>query len=921
VPPIRQTHAIQALMRSVLKDALLVATGQGALSRRHLVRAATAAAEGLLASASIDLSIADVRATVGSWGTDPKGADRLANALAALGTTGIVAVQSTRRRGVSIDAVEALTFPLDQVAPAIPGRASEMQDPWVLDRPAVAIFGANIDLSDMESLLGPRLDGDEPIVLVTASADPELVQELGIWGAQHANVYPVAVVAGGQQGRAILQDIMGLTGARVMGHEVSTQGARLRQSLGMAGQVTVGLTDATFVGAPASYSQRLGTSFSAARHPALLVDIGRVREARSLDHPKQFEQALDGVLEALSGVVMARGPALRGARLALSRLSEGGDRRDRVAASVVNKMLDGISRELPPSRHSVKVPMLLPASLIASELIHATKSAPLPETLRPNLPPPPPSQPPPPSAARTNGNGDPPRRPGLHRVASADFPAVVEPASDNILSYAIAEQPIYDHSVQLTIAPQLTTGFLVVMVDTNDFIVRDVDTGKTTNFDRIPLKALLNDTPLYGRFQLTAKDVSGPLETVIYLRFTYRRQPVGRIALKVVVAEAQSSSPSGNGSVSSSITIKGDRPKDADIVIYVTARSDDRFAIKVAGTTRHRKQILGRPLGEFPVEGNAWKYARSILDQFRQARTLDPSHRNIRVNGLGYNLWSKLPLLFQNFYWDELHGRDLSIVISSEEPYIPWELVKPRGPEGQGAEMFGVSFAMARWEQEVDLPSPLSVSGFAVVAPDYAKADLIRGWPELPSSAAEAEDMVRLFGAREVPGYVADVTTLLQSANVQAIHFSGHGRFDPDSVANSEIALIDGSLIPSDIQGIADSQPLPGQPLVFVNACEVGDQDWALTQIGGWASEFCGAGCTAFIGPYWAVNDAVARKAAMVFYGQLREIDTRGRSAKTVGQAMQALRRRFWSDDEYRFHPTWLAYTLHCHPNVTVRLP
>ena len=71
-------------------------------------------------------------------------------------------------------------------------------------------------------------------------------------------------------------------------------------------------------------------------------------------------------------------------------------------------------------------------------------------------------------------------------------------------------------------------------------------------------------------------------------------------------------------------------------------------------------------------------------------------------------------------------------------------------------------------------------------------------------------------------------------------------------------------------------------------------------------------GCSAFVGPYWAVNDTVARKAALLFYDQLRV-------RKTVGQAMQAIRKRFWDDDEHRFHPTWLAYSLHCHPNVTVK--
>jgi hypothetical protein len=55
----------------------------------------------------------------------------------------------------------------------------------------------------------------------------------------------------------------------------------------------------------------------------------------------------------------------------------------------------------------------------------------------------------------------------------------------------------------------------------------------------------------------------------------------------------------------------------------------------------------------------------------------------------------------------------------------------------------------------------------------------------------------------------------------------------------------------------------------------------------------------------------VARKAALLFYGALK-------AGQTIGEAMQEIRRRFDEDEEYPSHPTWLAYTLHCQPNVTV---
>ncbi len=185
-----------------------------------------------------------------------------------------------------------------------------------------------------------------------------------------------------------------------------------------------------------------------------------------------------------------------------------------------------------------------------------------------------------------------------------------------------------------------------------------------------------------------------------------------------------------------------------------------------------------------------------------------------------------MPDEFQRFYWDELDGRDLSIVISSEEPYIPWELVKPRrASDGQTSPMLGVAFSVARWRQDRAVPTPLTASGFAVVAPDYKLANPSLQLEVLPIAQQEATDLISMFAGRLVPGNYGEVTGLLRSPDVQAIHFSGHGKFDPVSAGNSKIDLIDNPLLPSDIQGAISR--LPGRPLIFLNACEVGDQGWS----------------------------------------------------------------------------------------------
>ena len=101
---------------------------------------------------------------------------------------------------------------------------------------------------------------------------------------------------------------------------------------------------------------------------------------------------------------------------------------------------------------------------------------------------------------------------------------------------------------------------------------------------------------------------------------------------------------------------------------------------------------------------------------------------------------------------------------------------------------------------------------------------------------------------------------------------------------------------------------------MFLNACEAGDSGWTLTKIGGWADAFCDVGFSGFIGPYWPVSDMVAGRAAHLFYEELS-------AEATVGEAVRALRQRFYTDDVARGHPSWISYTLHCQPNIHVQMP
>lgn len=539
--------------------------------------------------------------------------------------------------------------------------------------------------------------------------------------------------------------------------------------------------------------------------------------------------------------------------------------------------------------------------------------------------PPPPAPPtgaaPPPEAAPAappSPNGEtepapsqsPPEPRMMRRTASADFPPSVEPESENLLQWAIAQEPVFGGAsgdVSFPVPRDVKEVTLTVSVQASGFDILDPDTLKTRNFTRVTLDVENPAQVVGGAFLLRARETETMLPTKIYLRLSHLNVPVGQLELPTVIAPPGTSVATARSAstVGGSMQVSFSAAPPPDLVFHVTQTGDgQRYEIFVDRRSGPL-QFDRKELGEFPITGNAAKFSETILEQFRLARELKPELRPNRIDGLGLSLWNQLPEQFRDFYWEEMHGKSLSIAIHSEEPYIPWELIKPQKMDGSGetADMFGLQFSIARWKQGRFYPNPLNVSGFAAIAPVYKEN-------ALENTAQEAEALINTYGGRLVPGQYAEVAALLSGGGVQAIHFAGHGKFAPTVPNDSRIELADFPLLPSDVLSAKIGKT--DRPMVFMNACEVGNQGWSLTQIGGWADTFCDVGFTAFVGPYWAVNDRVAKAASLLFYKELSD-------GKTVGEAMRTLRRQFWEAEQDRYHPTWLAYSLHCHPNVTVK--
>jgi CHAT domain-containing protein len=181
----------------------------------------------------------------------------------------------------------------------------------------------------------------------------------------------------------------------------------------------------------------------------------------------------------------------------------------------------------------------------------------------------------------------------------------------------------------------------------------------------------------------------------------------------------------------------------------------------------------------------------------------------------------------------------------------------------------------------------------------------------LPSAQTERDFLLSQAGnGRQVSSIEATwagVYDALRSAQYDCLHFTGHGAARAENPDRARIILEQGSeFVPADVSG--EAAKLGGaHPLVFLNACQVGQGGMSLTGIGGWANRFLEAGAGAFIGTYWSVFDEPAAKFMEALYPALIGGTSIGEAVKNARAAIKPLG-----------DPTWLAYTVFADPLASV---
>lgn len=291
-----------------------------------------------------------------------------------------------------------------------------------------------------------------------------------------------------------------------------------------------------------------------------------------------------------------------------------------------------------------------------------------------------------------------------------------------------------------------------------------------------------------------------------------------------------------------------------------------------------------------------------------------------QLRKLGNDLWDTLlpPDLRQLYSEERQRWQDRSLLIYSDEPHLPWELVWPYDQingEWQDETPWCITTQLTRWLRRdaqgngnEAAPGQLTLRHAAVLAPSYQQLS------PLPATVAERDLLKTLFAAHTITdlsptdnswGRVMD---LLEGGGYDWMHFASHGSFYPAAPASDSALWLDQdrSLNPEHLTGAAIVRHFRQRRPAFVfNACEVGRQGWALTRIGGWANQLVRLNASLFVGPLWIVSDSGAATFASAFYGALLD-------GATVAVAVRLARLACRTAGD----PTWLAYSVYAHPNA-----
>lgn len=234
---------------------------------------------------------------------------------------------------------------------------------------------------------------------------------------------------------------------------------------------------------------------------------------------------------------------------------------------------------------------------------------------------------------------------------------------------------------------------------------------------------------------------------------------------------------------------------------------------------------------------------------------LQPSRFQRTLDGIGERLWDIAPAEFRTAYldWRARIGTSFAIQFVTDDPYVPWEMMKPRIPT---ARHLFLQHPVARW--------PLSRAGRRRAR--LAGGDLLSFVPKyerhkaLGFAIVEGQWVCSALGGRAMPANTDTFLDILDGKHpspVGMLHFAGHGR-EHSVVTNGGIEMEDGVVSVADVH---QDRVVLGQregTLIVLNACETSVGARLLGMNVGWGAAIADREFGGLIAPLWEVQDEAA---------------------------------------------------------------
>lgn len=441
----------------------------------------------------------------------------------------------------------------------------------------------------------------------------------------------------------------------------------------------------------------------------------------------------------------------------------------------------------------------------------------------------------------------------------------------------------------------------------------------------------------FARFSLTLRpDAKAGVERRLAARFYHEGRFLGSAArpIRIAAADATASpsalSSTGRIAAAGAIAIEaeGDSP-DMDVLVQF----DDPAAPRHATVFIHSPHIAGAVIGAFdlPEGAQEWidgNFAQMVMlgQRLRGARPIGepasdaPEAQRRRIvalaEGFGEDLYRRYaPEDFRRVF-EKLRGEGRldSLLVSSNSPIIPWELLFAPAGDGASGGFLGLTHRIGRWTPRdggdlTDRPgAEIVFDGVAAIAPRYS------GRQALPFQQREIDALSALSGFSAIAGDYAAFEALVRDPLSRFVHFSGHGAIGDPLAGEAPFAILleDERIDPATWRRIAGAADPARRPLYFFNACDSGAAKVTGGFVQGWGTTVLESGAAGFIGGMWPLADAAAADFAADYYARLAS--GLASDSVRVADVLREVRQGFYATGD----PTFLAYTFYGDPNLTV---